>query len=196
MAPRWPKRAPRQAQDGHKTAPQTLQSPPRAPYEGPKRGLFRLKGGDANKSTPFVDGYPPTFPQEGLQGLQEGPKMMAPRGAQEAPSATMRPPSGPQAAPRGLPGAPKTPQEAPGTTKRPLRRHRMFPKSPLALPLPPSLFQHSPDHLNSAGRRFWMGWWGMREASKVFPHVQNWTVLLSRRIWFIAARPRAGSGCT
>ena len=48
MAPRWPKRSPRGAQEGPKRAPRAPKSAPRAAQEGPKTPFLSLRGGDGN----------------------------------------------------------------------------------------------------------------------------------------------------
>ena len=109
MAPRWPKRAPRGAQESPKTAPRALQ-------ERPKRGPggdFRGSRGATLISHPlFFDQSPPRWPQEAPRRPQEAPKM-APRGPK-------RPPRGPQEAPRW-------PQEAPKRPPRGLQRSIFVP---------------------------------------------------------------------
>ena len=71
MAPSWPKRAPRGAQDGpaHKSAPKAAQ-------EGPKTPFGSLRGGGPENRTP------PLFEPRG----QDGPKR-PPRSAPEIPPA-------------------------------------------------------------------------------------------------------------
>ena len=48
MAPRWPKRAPREAQEGPKTATRAPKIAPRAAQEGPETAFLSLRGGDGN----------------------------------------------------------------------------------------------------------------------------------------------------
>eukprot|EP00959_Pyramimonas_sp_CCMP1952_P460880 9480597-Pyramimonas_sp.AAC.1 len=48
IATRWPKRAPRGAQEGPKRAPRAPKSVPRAPQEGLKTAFFSFRGGELN----------------------------------------------------------------------------------------------------------------------------------------------------
>ena len=82
MAPGWPQRASRRAQEKPKTGSRAPKSVPRAAQEGPKRRLFGPRREDAEKCLPPVlidrpqDGpkRPPRPPHRASKGPQEGPR--------------------------------------------------------------------------------------------------------------------------
>eukprot|EP00959_Pyramimonas_sp_CCMP1952_P028695 601842-Pyramimonas_sp.AAC.1 len=82
-ASRWLQDGPRELQEGPKRAPRRSQKRPRAPQERPKRaprdGCGSSRGATLLGPPPYIDRYPPIWPQENAQGLQNYPKR-APRG--------------------------------------------------------------------------------------------------------------------
>ena len=96
MAPRWPKRAPRRAQERPKTGPRAPKIAPRAAQEGSKRRLFGLRRGEVTWRSPLFGSIasktasrglpdPPKEPHKGLKTLQKSSKT-ASREPQESPS--------------------------------------------------------------------------------------------------------------
>ena len=105
MAPRWPKTAPRAAQDGPKTAPRAAKNAPRAPQEGPKRRFFGPRGGDLNKCSHLFL----------IDGLQDGPRYF--KMTEDCPRrASKRPQDGPKTVSRALRALQGLPPPARGQT--------------------------------------------------------------------------------
>ena len=81
MAPRWPKRAPRGAQEGSKTAPRSPKIAPRAPQRGPQDAIFEPPRGGTRISPPLFLSHgahdcpkrPPRLPQRAPRGPQDPP---------------------------------------------------------------------------------------------------------------------------
>ena len=114
MAPRWPKRAPRGAQEGPERAPREPKSAPRPPQEGPQTPFLSLGGGPELRTPPLLS-----------HGAQDGPKrpLIPPKEPQEGPNvAPKEPQEGPNRAPRRPQEDPKrTPREPQYGSRRPPR---------------------------------------------------------------------------
>ena len=110
MAQDGPKRGPREAQDGPKSAQERPKRGPRGDFSGPE-GAIEIG------TALFFDRWPPRWPKRGPRGAPEGPKT-APRAPKRAPRA---PQEGPKRGPRGSQRPPTCPQEGPMMAPRGLQ---------------------------------------------------------------------------
>ena len=130
MAQESSKRSPRGPQDSAKSAQDRPKRDPRAPQEAI---LMALEGGGKSRTPP-----------PSIDGLQDGPRSVAPKRAPRAPQESPRsaprgaktPPKSPKMTPRPPKERPRGPQDAP---KQPKEDPKTPPKSPIAPRGPPML---------------------------------------------------------